>query len=61
MCLKLGLNLLIFEGNTAVYSFTVLKPWYRNGVALFFYLIIGIVLHKSSIKLIRVITKRKTS
>jgi AraC family chitin signaling transcriptional activator len=31
-------------GNTAVYSFTVLKPWYRNGFALFFYLVIGIVL-----------------
>jgi AraC family chitin signaling transcriptional activator len=31
-------------GNTAAYSFTVLKPWYRNGFALFFYLVIGIVL-----------------
>jgi AraC family chitin signaling transcriptional activator len=39
-------------GNTAVYSFTVLKPWYRSGFALFFYLLIGIVfvqfIHKSS-------------
>jgi AraC family chitin signaling transcriptional activator len=32
------------QGNTAVYTFTVLKPWYRSAVALFFYLIIGIVL-----------------
>jgi hypothetical protein len=32
------------QGHTAVYSFTVLKPWYRSAVALFFYLIIGIVL-----------------
>jgi hypothetical protein len=31
------------QGHTAVYSFTVLKPWYRSTVALFFYLI-GIVL-----------------
>jgi AraC family chitin signaling transcriptional activator len=31
-------------GNTAIYSFTVLKPWYRTGIALFFYFIIVIVL-----------------
>ncbi|UQD57697.1 LuxR family transcriptional regulator [Flavobacterium sp. K5-23] len=30
--------------NTAIYSFTVLKPWYRTSMALFFYLIISIVL-----------------
>ncbi|MFT5242768.1 MAG: AraC family chitin signaling transcriptional activator [Psychroserpens sp.] len=39
-------------GNTAVYSFTVLKPWYRSGFALFFYLILGIflaqIINKSS-------------
>jgi AraC family chitin signaling transcriptional activator len=39
-------------GNTAVYSFTVLKPWYRTNAALFLYLLIGIVLsrliHKSN-------------
>jgi hypothetical protein len=38
MCLKLGLNLQILYSHTAVYSFTVLKPWYRSTVALFFYL-----------------------
>jgi hypothetical protein len=43
MCLKLGLNLQILQGHTAVYSFTVLKPWYRSTVAIL-YLIIGIVL-----------------
>ncbi|MGO4816785.1 triple tyrosine motif-containing protein [Flavobacterium sp. W22_SRS_FP1] len=31
-------------GNTAAYSFTVHKPWYRSGFALFIYLLIGIVL-----------------
>jgi AraC family chitin signaling transcriptional activator len=31
-------------GNTAVYSFIVLKPWYRTGIALFFYLIMSIIL-----------------
>jgi DNA-binding CsgD family transcriptional regulator/ligand-binding sensor domain-containing protein len=31
-------------GNTASYAFTVLKPWYRTNIALFFYFLIGIVL-----------------
>lgn len=37
--------------NTASYSFTVLKPWYRSVLALFFYLIIGVflarIIHKA--------------
>ncbi|EIA08050.1 hypothetical protein HJ01_02581 [Flavobacterium frigoris PS1] len=31
-------------GNTASYSFTIREPWYSSNIALFFYLIIGVVL-----------------
>lgn len=31
-------------GNAASYPFTVLKPWYRTNITLFFYFLIGVVL-----------------
>jgi AraC family transcriptional regulator, chitin signaling transcriptional activator len=33
--------------NTAVYQFTILKPWYATNVAIFLYLILGLLLARS--------------
>jgi hypothetical protein len=50
---KVGTVANLCMGNTDIYSFTVLRPWYRNSAALFFY---G-YWHKLSINLVSVITE----